>query len=85
MRTGKSWAVGVAAIIVASVGLLAAAAGADGQLQGRVLDPATGQAVAGATITVADRQAVSDARGRFELSAPEGDWTVNTTAPGYAD
>ena len=80
------WPTRILAVLALSTGLHAqGAVGADGRLQGRVLDAATGQAVAGATIVAGDRQTASDAGGRFELSLPAGEWPVKTTAPGYID
>jgi hypothetical protein len=59
--------------------------GADGQINGRVLDALTGTPLAGAKVTVSDQQAVTDADGRFELRLAAGEWPCKATASGYLD
>lgn len=54
-------------------------------LRGRVIDPVTGAPVEGATIAVRSLRRVtySDSSGAFNISLPEGRWSVSACAIGY--
>ncbi len=57
-----------------------------GSVRGRVTDSGTGQPVAGATVTAADRGALTQADGRYVITGvPVGARTVKATMLGYAD
>jgi len=56
-----------------------------GTLQGRVIDAETGEPLSGANVQVVGTQrgTATDAEGRFNLRAPAGDLTVETSFVGY--
>jgi iron complex outermembrane receptor protein len=67
--------------VVISAGQLQAQTGT---IRGRILDSATGTAVADVEVTVAGRTVPTDADGRFVLTdVPAGDYTLTATRLGY--
>ncbi len=75
----------VVAVAMACTSLAAAQAG-DGVVRGVVVDSASGEAVPGAIVSLADGSAaIADAAGRFELAVPaSGPVTLSVEAQGYA-
>jgi hypothetical protein len=61
--------------------LLTLALADDGTLVGYTFAADDGAPVPGAVVTVADRQLLSDADGRFEVDLPEGRWEVTLRPP----
>jgi len=76
-----------ALVLAASLSPTVLSAQPSGTIVGTVVDEATGEALAGAALTVpgAGIRAVSDAQGIFELTlVPPGDVTVRVEVPGWA-
>lgn len=75
-------------VLVLALGLLAAATiflfEETRQLSGVVRDSETHEPIPGASVTLATRQAVSDAQGEYSLAMPRGTETITVTADGYA-
>lgn len=64
----------------------ASAQGPTGTVAGRIVDATTRAPVAGATVEIEDRGTVTDASGRFSITAvPAGSRTLRVTQIGYAE
>lgn len=65
-------------------GVSAFASGPHGEVVGTVTDSATGDPIAGATVTAGESSATSDADGHYSIHAPVGTYDVTASAYGYA-
>lgn len=60
----------------------------DGAIAGTIFDSANGQPIRGAVVAVegnAAKQTLTDTDGRYQLSLPEGKYTLRVSAPNYMD
>jgi len=72
------------AAVIGVLGLAAVAPAHAAQLQGQVVEPATGAPVGGATVSVAgsDAEAITDAQGQYQIEVEPGTYTLEITAGG---
>ncbi len=73
---------GLTALLVSAAPLCAQ--GTSGTVQGQITDKATQQPIAGATVTVGNRTALTQTNGRYVLVVPAGSYTLQARTIGYA-
>ncbi len=79
MRRGRP---GLVAMLCLAFGV-AAVAGENGRLQGRVVDAATNTPLTTAILKVDGALVTIDAAGRFSIERPGGSWVIEASAPGH--